>query len=65
MARWTVINGDHVMVIESTNKGLVSIDIPSGLPFLGDADEIRDVRTKLGLAIGDVQAGSTGTRGQQ
>jgi hypothetical protein len=56
MARWTVVDGDNVMVIESTDRGLVSVDVPSGLPFLAGIDGVRDVRTKLGLAIGDTQA---------
>lgn len=55
MAKWTVASGDQVMVIEST-EGLVSVDIPSGPPFIADADGIRDMRTKLGLAIADAQA---------
>lgn len=62
MARWTVADGDHVMVIESTDSGLVSVDIPSGPPFVAGADGIRDVRTKLGLAIGDIQAKRTEDR---
>lgn len=56
MARWTVVNGEHVMVIESMDTGLISVDIPSGPPFLAGADEIRDARIKLGLAIGDAQS---------
>jgi hypothetical protein len=64
MARWTVTNGDQVMVIESTDQGLVSVDIPSGSPFVGGADHIRDVRTKLGLAIATVRPQGTGPGGQ-
>lgn len=43
------------MVIESTQLGLISIDIPSGSPFVTDPEGVRDVRSKLGLAIGDAQ----------
>jgi hypothetical protein len=48
------------MVIESTDQGLVSVDIPSGPPFIGGTDHIRDVRTKLGLAIAAVRPGGQG-----
>lgn len=57
MARWTVLDGDQVMVIEST-KGVVSVDIPSGAPFVTGPEGIRDMRSKLGLAIGDAQTDS-------
>jgi hypothetical protein len=56
MARWTVLHGDQVMVIESTDEGLVSVAIPSGSPFVTDPEGIRDMRSKLGLAIGEAQA---------
>lgn len=59
MSRWTVASGDHVVVIESTDDGLVSVDIPSGPPFTAGAEGIRDLRTKLGLALGDIQAERT------
>lgn len=62
MARWTVVRGDQVMVIESTEEGLVSVDIPSGSPFVTSPEGIRDMRSKLGLAIGEAQAGSGGPR---
>jgi NAD(P)H-hydrate repair Nnr-like enzyme with NAD(P)H-hydrate epimerase domain len=45
------------MVIEST-KGVVSVDIPSGAPFVTGPEGIRDMRSKLGLAIGDAQTDS-------
>jgi hypothetical protein len=47
------------VVIESTDDGLVSVDIPSGPPFTAGAEGIRDLRTKLGLALGDIQAERT------
>jgi hypothetical protein len=59
MVGWTVVNGDQVMVIEPTDKGLVSIGISSGTPFVAGVAGIRDVRIKLGLAIGAVSAGHT------
>jgi hypothetical protein len=59
MVGWTVVNGEQVMVIESTDKGLVSIGIPSGTPFVAGVAGIRDVRTKLGLAIGAVSGDRT------
>jgi hypothetical protein len=58
MARWTVLHGDQVMVIEATGEGLVSVDIPSRTPFVTDPEGIRDMRSKLGLAIGEAQADS-------
>ena len=58
MARWTVTDGYQEIVIESAQPALVSVDIPTGGPFITGADGIRDLRTKLGLAIGDAQAGT-------
>lgn len=54
MARWTVVVGDQLMVIETTQTGLVSVDVPTGTPFVADVEGIRDMRSKLGLAIGDM-----------
>lgn len=57
MARWTVVDGEQELVIESAGPGLVSLDIPTGSPFVTDADHLKDIRAKLSLAIGDAQAG--------
>jgi hypothetical protein len=57
--RWTVTSEDQVMVIES-RVGRVSVDIPTGAPFVGETHTIRDMRTKLGLAIGHAQSGDKG-----
>lgn len=57
MVRWTVQDGDQDMVIEARGDRII-VDIPSGLPFTTDADGIRDMRRKLGLAIGEVSPGS-------
>src|SRR4051812_6485540 len=57
MARWTVTDGYQEIVIESVQPALVSVDIPTGGPFITGAEGIRDLRTKLGLAIGDAQGG--------
>lgn len=57
MARWTVGHGDHLLVIESPGPdGLISLSIETPGPFLGDAATIGDLRTKLGLAIGETSA---------
>lgn len=52
MARWIVVDGEQVVIIESTAAGVISVDIPSGPPFVTDRDGARDMRRKLGLAIG-------------
>lgn len=62
MGRWTIASDGQVMVVESSITGLVSVDIPSGTPFVAGVDGIRDVRTKLGLAIGDAQSQSGESR---
>jgi len=52
MARWTVSDGDQVMVIESDWPRVV-IEIPPHARFVTEnPDVIRDLRTKLGLALG-------------
>lgn len=59
MARWTVVDGDQTLVIESID-GQVSIEIQPGPYFVtDDHDRIRDLRTKLGMAIGEAQAPSS------
>ena len=55
MARWTVEDGDQQLVIESTEDGRVSLGGPDGPLFTGRPDVMRDVRSKLGLAIADAQ----------
>lgn len=53
MARWTVSDGDQSMVIESDGPRVV-IEIPPNARFVTTSvDVVRDVRTKLGFAIGD------------
>jgi len=59
MARWTVTEGQQRVDVESIEPGgLVSLDIPTGGPFIATADTIRDLRTKLGLAIGEDRTGN-------
>jgi len=58
MARWTVADGDQVFVIEST-PGEVSLEIQPGPGFITNAEKIRELRTKLGAAIGEAQAPSS------
>lgn len=57
MPRWTVVDGDQELVIESAGPGLMALNIPSGLPFVTDAAHLKDLRAKLSLAIGSAQAG--------
>lgn len=54
MARWTVEDGEQQLVIES-EKGLISLGSPDGAVFTSGPDVMRDVRSKLGLAIADAQ----------
>lgn len=58
MARWTVQDGDQLMVIETAGDQ-VTVDIPSGPPFVTGRDGARDIRVKLGLAMGALQAITT------
>lgn len=57
-ARWTVVDGDQELVIEATEPGLMSIDIPRP-PFVTNAAHLKDLRAKLSLAIGVAQAGQS------
>ena len=58
MARWTVEHRDSVLVIESPGPdGLVSLHVETPGAFLGDAKAIEELRTKLGLAIGEASQG--------
>lgn len=54
MARWTVQDGDQVMVIQGVG-GRVIIDLDLRTSFNGSVAAIRDMRRKLGLAIGEVE----------
>lgn len=60
MAEWRVVVGDDVMIIQVTEAGLISVDIPSGRPIIADPGTAEDMRIKLGAAIG-VALGDTTT----
>lgn len=56
VARWTVVHGEQVFVIETTPADKIILDMPAGRPFITDNREIiADLRRKLGMAIGDAQ----------
>lgn len=54
MARWTVGQGDHVLIIEVTDEREIKFDIPRG-PVVVDADTAQEYRIKIGAAIGLAQ----------
>jgi hypothetical protein len=55
MARWTVVDGDQQLVIESAGTGLIAVDIARP-PFVTDPEHLKELRAKLSLAIGSAQA---------
>lgn len=61
MAKWTVGEGDAVMVIEVTDDGHISVDIPSRQPIIADPGTAEDMRSRLGAAIGIALGDTTPT----
>lgn len=51
MPRWTVGRGDSQLILDVTGDQ-ISLDVPSGLPFVADVETAQDLRMKLGAAIG-------------
>lgn len=53
MARWTVIDGDQVLVIEAAADDRIAMRTPSGESFVMARPTVEDLRRKLALAISD------------
>jgi hypothetical protein len=59
MAEWTIGEGDELLVVAATTSGEITVHIPSGQPLTVDADTARDIRLKIGAAIGVAQGDPT------
>jgi hypothetical protein len=61
MDRWTVVEGEQEFVIESIDPGgQFQLYSASGEPFVTSAAGLRDLRRKIGVAIGIAQSGDSG-----
>lgn len=58
MSRWTIGEGDAEMIIEAAG-GQISVAIPSGQPIIAAPGVAKDMRAKLGAAIGIAQGTQT------
>lgn len=59
MPRWTVEHEGQTLVLESTPDGGYQLGTTTGDPWVTDVKGLRELRRRLGVAIGDAQAGDS------
>lgn len=59
MPRWTVVHAGQTLVLESTPDGRFQLGTITGDPWVTDAQGLRELRRRLGVAIGEAQAGDS------